>query len=104
LVDDGGFDSLPGPQAPSRPCTSRAEWHDELFPFFGDLAAIDCPTLVVHGDHDFIVREAPSLVCDLITDARLVVIPDGGHYPFIEQPDAFTAALRTFVTDTTPRG
>ncbi len=69
-----------------------------------ELGAIDCPTLVVHGDHDFIVREAPNLVCDLIADAQLVVIPDSGHYPFIEQPDAFTAALRTFVTDTTPRG
>ncbi len=67
-----------------------------------ELGTIDCPTLVMHGDHDFIVRDAPNLACDLIADARLVVIPDSGHYPFIEQPAAFTAALRTFVTETTP--
>ena len=69
-----------------------------------ELGSIDCPTLVMHGDHDFIVRDAPNLVCDLIADARLVVIPDSGHYPFIEQPNAFTTALRTFITETTPSG
>jgi pimeloyl-ACP methyl ester carboxylesterase len=68
------------------------------------LGSIDCPTLVVHGDHDFIVRDAPDLVCDLIADARLVVIPDSGHYPFIEQPTAFATALRSFITETTPSG
>ena len=69
-----------------------------------ELASIDCPTLVIHGAHDFIVSDAPNLVCGLIADARLVVIPGSGHYPFIEQPDAFTTALRTFVTETKPSG
>ena len=66
------------------------------------MGTIDCPTLVMHGDHDFIVRDAPDLVCDLIANARLVVIPGSGHYPFIEQPDAFATALRTFITETRP--
>ena len=69
-----------------------------------ELGSIDCPTLVVHGDHDFIVRDAPDLVCDLIADARLVVIPDSGHYPFIEQPGTFTTALRAFISETRPSG
>ena len=67
-----------------------------------ELGSIDCPTLVMHGAHDFIVRDAPDLVCDLIANARLVVIPGSGHYPFIEQPDAFATALRTFITETRP--
>jgi proline iminopeptidase len=69
-----------------------------------ELGRIDCPTLVIHGARDFIVRDAPNLVCKLITDARLVVIPASGHYPFIEQPDAFTTALRAFITETSPSG
>lgn len=69
-----------------------------------EAGRIDCPTLVMHGAHDFIVRDAPNLVCKLIADARLVVIPESGHYPFIEQPDAFTTALRTSITETRPSG
>lgn len=64
------------------------------------LGGIDCPTLVMHGTHDFIVREAPDLVCDLIPKARLAMIPDSGHYPFIEQPIAFSTALSAFVAET----
>jgi proline iminopeptidase len=65
-----------------------------------DLHRIDCPTLIIHGAEDFIVPEAPKLVQGSITDAELVVIPDSGHYPFIEQPEAFTHVLRSFVDRT----
>jgi proline iminopeptidase len=66
-----------------------------------DLHRIECPTLIVHGTEDFIVPEAPELAQRLISGARLVYIPQSGHYPFIEQPEAFTQALRSFI-DTTP--
>ena len=62
-----------------------------------DLSKIDCPTLIVHGAEDFIVPEAPRLAQELIPGAALAVIPDSGHYPFIEQPEAFTQALRSFI-------
>ena len=62
-----------------------------------DLGKIDCPTLIVHGAEDFIVPEAPRLAQELIPGAALAVIPDSGHYPFIEQPEAFTQALRSFI-------
>lgn len=41
--------------------------------------------------------ESPRLAQRLIPGATLAVIPDSGHYPFIEQPEAFTQALRSFV-------
>jgi proline iminopeptidase len=68
-----------------------------------DLHRIDCPTLIIHGAKDFIVPEAPALVQRLISDAELIVIPDSGHYPFIEQPEAFTDALRSFINRTRNR-
>jgi proline iminopeptidase len=61
------------------------------------LGVIDCPTLIVHGEHDFIVAAAPELVHQLIPDSELVVIPDSGHYPFIEQPAIFAETVRRFV-------
>lgn len=62
-----------------------------------DLGKISCPTLIVHGAEDFIVPAAPDLVRRLIPGARLAMISDSGHYPFIEQPEAFTRTLRAFI-------
>jgi proline iminopeptidase len=64
-----------------------------------NLPAITCPTMIIYGDHDFIVDAAPQLIHDLIPNSELVVVPDSGHYPFIEQPEAFTRALRRFITE-----
>lgn len=62
------------------------------------LGRINCPTLILHGSEDFIVAAAPELLHQLIPNAELVIIADSGHYPFIEQPAEFTAAVRRFVT------
>jgi proline iminopeptidase len=64
------------------------------------LKNINCPTLIINGREDFIVADAPELVHRLVSNSKLVVIPDSGHYPFIEQPDAFSKALRRFITRT----
>ncbi|MGJ5814806.1 alpha/beta fold hydrolase [Paludibaculum fermentans] len=55
-----------------------ATWHED---FRGDLARIDVPTLVLHGDADRIVPlEASGLrTAKLIKGAHLVVVKDGPH-------------------------
>lgn len=65
------------------------------------LASIVCPTLIVHGAQDFIVPAAPDLLHRLIPHSKLVVIPNSGHYPFIEQPELFFLELRSFINETT---
>jgi proline iminopeptidase len=65
-----------------------------------DLGNITSPTLIIHGAEDFIVLEAQELAKKLIPGAQLAVIPESGHYPFIEQPQAFTGTLRSFVEAT----
>ncbi len=64
------------------------------------LNNINCPTLIIHGREDFVVAAAPKLAHRLVPNSKLVVIPDSGHYPFIEQPDAFSKTLRRFITET----
>jgi len=53
-------------------------WHED---FRNDLARIDVPTLVIHGDADRIVPIAASgqQTAKLIKGARLVAIKDGPH-------------------------
>jgi non-heme chloroperoxidase len=55
-----------------------ATWHED---FRKDLAFVDMPTLVVHGDADRIVPITASglLTAKLIAGARIVVVKDGPH-------------------------
>ena len=68
------------------------------FDLRGELRKIDAPTLVVVGDDDMIAGAvgAEAMAREL-PDARLVTIPDSGHFVYIEQPEAFRAALTDFL-------
>ncbi|HUS14972.1 MAG TPA: alpha/beta fold hydrolase [Chloroflexia bacterium] len=65
------------------------------------IAAIATPTLILWGQDDRLVGPAYAerLHADL-RDSRVVLIPDCGHLPQEERPDAFVAALRGFLTGT----
>jgi len=66
----------------------------------GGLARITCPTLIIQGEHDFIVPEAPQLAHELIANSEFVFVSDSGHYPYIENPMEFFAALDSFIART----
>jgi len=58
------------------------------------LAWITCPTLVLSGDTDNTIANALSVeMADGIHGARLVILPDCGHLPQVEQPQPTTDAL-----------
>ena len=64
------------------------------------LSTIAVPTLVVFGAEDVITpaeTEGRSLAA-AIHGARLVVIPNAGHLSNLEQPEAFNAAVREFLS------
>ncbi|HEX9811582.1 MAG TPA: alpha/beta fold hydrolase [Burkholderiales bacterium] len=59
-----------------------------------DLARVRCPTLVLVGDDDKITPpEGAREMAEGIKGARFVVVPECGHFTFIERPDAVSAAL-----------
>jgi len=58
------------------------------------LAWIRCPTLVLSGDEDHTIPNSLSKeMADGIHGAKLVILPDCGHLPQPEQPEATGAAL-----------
>jgi 3-oxoadipate enol-lactonase len=64
----------------------------------GELAAIDCPTLVIAGTLDKISpRDEMAALARAIPNARLVEIPGAGHLANLEQPDTFAAAVASFI-------
>lgn len=62
------------------------------------LAEIDVPVLIIHGADDQLIPVAEAeAMAQAIPDARLVIIPDAGHLPNLEQPDAFNDAVIDFL-------
>jgi proline iminopeptidase len=63
-----------------------------------ELRKVEAPTLVVAGDDDFICGPAcADAIVGALRDARLVTIADSGHFVYVEQPEAFRAALTGFL-------
>jgi 3-oxoadipate enol-lactonase len=64
------------------------------------LAAIAVPTLVIAGEQDLLTPPAKSEeMSRAIRGAQLVVLPGAGHMANLEQTDAFSAAVRTFLQE-----
>ncbi len=64
------------------------------------LPKITCPTLVIHGRQDGVIPIAMAeQVRDGIDAARLVVLNDCGHFPFVEQPERTAEIVREFLLD-----
>ena len=62
------------------------------------LHRIDVPTLLIWGDHDRAFPKEYALAYQkAISGAKLVLVPECGHVPQIEKPDAFVAALESFL-------
>jgi len=64
------------------------------------LAAMDRPALVVWGRHDrFVPVEQAERQRLSFPSAEVVVLPDLGHYPHVEDPAAVTEVVLGFVRD-----
>ena len=63
------------------------------------LAAMRAPTLVVSGDDDFIMpADGPgAALVAAIPGARHVIIPDAGHFPFLEAPAVTCGVIADFL-------
>lgn len=59
---------------------------------------IPIPTLVLHGDYDFVPVACAAHVAEAIPGARLVVLSNCGHFSYLECPGAVRAALDAFFT------
>ena len=71
--------------------------HNPKLPYH--LHRIDIPTLLIWGQDDGIVTPTyGEKFRAMIPDAKIVVVPDSGHSPHIEQPDAFIKHFAEFAS------
>ena len=60
------------------------------------LTQLRIPTLVLHGDYDFVPVACAAHIAEAIPGACLVVVRDCGHFSYLERPDAVRTALSEF--------
>ena len=62
------------------------------------------PTLVIGGEADrWTPPKFQHFFAEQIADSRLVMLPDCGHYPFVERADEFNAELSRFLMELSAR-
>ena len=71
------------------------------FDLIPSLRQLTIPTLIVHGRQDPIPL-ASSEEAAAALRARLVILENCGHVPYVEQPPSLFEAVREFLTNTTP--
>lgn len=70
-------------------------WEVAGYDLLPKLGSLRVPTLVIAGDHDFMVGAAER-IAGAIPDAQLVTIKDCGHFTFMECADEVRIALKGF--------
>ncbi len=57
---------------------------------------IECPVLVIHGEHDKLVSPTRGIAVAGVTGGRLVLVEGGGHLLWVRQPVKINLLLREF--------
>jgi pimeloyl-ACP methyl ester carboxylesterase len=63
---------------------------------YSDLKRIQCPTLVMAGDHDMIKPEHTIKIFQSIPNASLCIFPDSNHGVCQQHPELFNQTVMTF--------
>ncbi|GIH22537.1 alpha/beta hydrolase [Acrocarpospora phusangensis] len=98
-----GFAAIPGAwetaaAANLRSPIRRGDNRTHVRPPARDYGGIAVPTCLIRGEHDRLVPDGTwRELAAQIPGARTVTVAGSGHYPQIERPDAFTAAVLDFL-------
>ena len=75
----------------------REDLRDRTLTHDDELAELDVPVLVTHGEEDAVmVPECAHEYVELIDSVALSMYPETGHTPFWERPERFNRELREF--------
>jgi proline iminopeptidase len=63
-------------------------WRSDGYDLIPNLRALRVPTLVLHGEHDFIPVALACRIAQAMPCGLLVVLEKCGHFAYLESPDA----------------
>lgn len=71
-------------------------WLSRDYDLLVRLRNLNLPTLIVHGDHDFVPLECARNIAEAVSGSRLVVLSDCGHFAYLERPAAVLDTIVDF--------
>jgi len=85
----------------ARVAAARLAWQFPYCPKLrGRLGRAKVPALILWGAEDRLVPPAHAhAYAASLPDARVLVLPSAGHYPWLETPDRFAAEVERFLVD-----
>ena len=75
-------------------------WSSPGYDLVPALSRLDIPTLVLHGEHDFVPVEAAARIADAMPRGRLTVLEGCGHFSYLEFPDLVHTHIETLMQGT----
>jgi proline iminopeptidase len=97
---------------PERVRTARAiedrlygqTWSSPDYDLLPGLLRLSAPTLLLHGEDDFVPAGLVVRIAEAIPAARLTVLPRCGHFAYLEAPDTVVEHVRTLFATAGPTG
>lgn len=77
--------------------TLRNEVFFTPYDYRSQLGALSMPALIIHGVSDVIPEAVSETFYHSIPDSKLVVMPECGHFPYIEKPKSYFEILEDFL-------
>ena len=75
-------------------------WRLRDYDLLPGLTRLSLPTLIIHGDYDFVPIECALHIAQAMHGARLVVLKETGHFSYIESPNEVRKAIVDFFRST----
>lgn len=72
-------------------------WYVDEYELPARLRELHIPTLVIHGDYDFVPLECAAHIAQSIPNTRLVVLKDTGHFSYVESWKEVKEAIEGFI-------
>ncbi len=72
-------------------------WLSDEFNLLPQLRQLQIPTLVIHGDHDFIPVECAAHIARAIPGARFVLLKECGHFSYLECREEVYRTIEVFL-------
>ena len=72
-------------------------WTREKYDLIPALRRLDIPTLIIWGDDEFVPKDVIDHIADAISGSHLVVLPNCGHFAYLEQPDETRRVISEFM-------
>lgn len=71
-------------------------WVSPAYDLTPQLRSLRTPALLIHGDSDMVPVDVVADIAAAIPTSRLTVLPDCGHFSYLEKPESVKASITDF--------